>query len=264
MHHLFYSVLMLMLLTSCSKFNKLQKSTDLTLKANAGIEYYKKKDYYKASVLLDEVVPLLKGKGEAEEAQYYQAYTYYADKQYIMSSYYFKDFTETYPRSIHAEECAFLHAKSLYKDSPRHDLDQTNTIEAVKSFQIFANRYPKSTYLEEANKCTDELNKKLEVKAFENAKLFYKISNYKSAVVAFSNFLEKYPDSENSEEIAFLKIDAQYYLARNSVEGPKKKSRFQEAIEFYHEFIDKYPSSKYKRSAENIYDQCNLNITRLG
>lgn len=256
--------LLCLLLGACSDFNKLQKSDNVQLKVKRGIEYYKKKDYYKASVLLDEVVPLLKGREEAEDAQYYQAFTYFDDKQYVMSAYYFKEFGETYPRSERAEECGFMQAKSLYMDSPRYDLDQTNTFDALQVFQKFANKYPQSRFIEEANKLTDELNKKIEHKDYDNAKLFHKIKNYKSAVVTFSNFLEKYPDSEYSEEIAYLKIDAQYNLAKQSIEGVKQKNRFVEAIEFYHDFIDKYPSSRYKRVAENIYDYCTRQVSKIG
>jgi outer membrane protein assembly factor BamD len=263
--NLFFLILMAGVFSAgCSNFAKIQKSDNIVLKAQTGIEYYKKKNYYKASVLLDEVVPLMKGRAEAEDAQYYQAFTYYDDKQYVLSAYHFKEFCETYPRSPHVEECAFLYAKSLYKDSPNFDLDQTNTIEAIQAFQAFANKYPTSKYLFEANKTTDDLNKKLEVKDYENAKLFYRIGNYKSAIVAFSNFLEKYPVGDFSEEITFLKIEAQYNLAKVSVEGPKKRTRFLEAIEFYHDFIDKYPSSRFKKSAESIYDYCNRQVTREG
>ena len=253
--------LILILTASCSEFSKIQKSDSITQKLEAGIKYYKSKDYYKAATLLDEVVPLLKGKAEAEDAQYYQAMTYYDDKQYVMSAYYFKDFFETYPRSARAEECSFLHAKSLYKDSPRHDLDQTVTEEAIQAFQSFLTRYPQSTFLDEVNKLTDELNKKIEFKEYENAKLFFNIKNYKSAVVVFNNFLDKYPESEYGDEIAYNRIMAQFHLAKFSVEGLKKKNRFLDTIEFYQSFIDKYPNSRYKKAAESIYDICNRFIS---
>ncbi len=250
-----------LLATSCSKFSKIQKSDSVSKKLEAGIAYYNKKDYYKAATLLDEIVPLLKGKQEAEDAQYYQAMTYFQDKQYVMSAYYFKDFNETYPRSARAEECAFLHAKSLYFDSPRHDLDQTTTLEALTALQSFANRYPSSTFLQEVNTLSDELNEKIEFKDYENAKLFYNIKNYKAAVVTFNNFLDKYPESEYGEEIAYLRIQSQFQLAKQSVEGIKKKNRYLDTIEYYHNFIDRYPNTKFKKPAEVIYDLCNKFIS---
>ncbi len=233
------------------------------MKLKMAITYYEKKNWYRASVLLDDIVPLLKGREEVEKAQYYQAYTYYNDKQYIMGSYYFKEFVETYPRSPFTEECTFLQAKSAYKNSPEYNLDQTPTLEAVAAMQSFVNTYPTSTYLPEANQITDELNKKLELKAYENANLFYKIGNFKSAVVTFTEFMEKYPDSEYIEQVAFNKINAQFNLALLSVEGQKKKDRYYDTVEFYHNFIDKFPNSKYKKAAESIFDVCVKQISKF-
>ncbi|HEX8547334.1 MAG TPA: outer membrane protein assembly factor BamD [Cytophagaceae bacterium] len=260
--YIIFLALQLLVISSCSKFSKLQKSDDINAKLAAAIKYYEDEDYYKANVLFEEIVPLLKGRQEAEKAQYYQAYNYYKDKQYILSAYHFKDFIETYPRSEYTEECSFLHAKSLYNDSPVFELDQTNTDAALVALQRFTNNYPKSTYLEEANRITDELNKKIELKTYENAKVFHKIGNHKSAVVTLTSFQEKYPESVYGEEVAYLKLDAQFRLAILSVEGAKKKERYYDAIEFYHNFIDKYPESKYKRVGQTIYDQCLKQIAK--
>lgn len=255
--------LLLCFLGSCSKFNKLVKSSDVNKKLEAAIEFYNKKDYYKAAILLDEITPLLKGKEEGETAQYYQAYTYYDDKQYIMSGYYFKEFYEAYPRSDKAEQCYFMYAKSLYQDSPQYNLDQENTIGALKGLQSFANKFPESKYMEEANKITEELNKKLEFKDYNNSKLYYKIRNYKSAVISLENFLEKYPESNFHEEMMYLKFKSQYDLAGKSVEGKIKTDRYLDAIQYYLEFVDKHPKSKYIKTAESAYATSKAEVSKI-
>lgn len=259
----FFILLFIVVLSSCGKFSKIQKSEDLTMKLEAAIKYHEKEDYYKANVLFEEIVPLLKGKQEAEKAQFFQAMNYYKDKQFILSAYHFKDFYETYPRSEYAEEAMFLNTKSLYKDSPVYELDQTSTFEALQALQSFVNAYPKSKFLDEANTMTDVLNKKLEYKAYSNAKIYHKIGNYKSAVVALENFLDQYPESEYGDEVAYLKVDSQFQLAKLSVDGPKKKDRFYDTIEYYHNFVDKFPNSKYKRAAEDIYDSASKEIAKF-
>jgi outer membrane protein assembly factor BamD len=160
-----------------------------------------------------------------------------------------------------------MFAKALYKDSPEHNLDQTNSYDAIRAVQRFASKYPRSGYMEEANKIMDLLNTKLEKKEYENAKLYYKLSeyntaNYKAAVLAFDNFLHKYPYSSNAEEIAFLKVNAQYNLAKYSAHN-KQRERYFEAIDYYHNFIDKYPNSKNKKEAEVIYEDCLKKIEQL-
>jgi outer membrane protein assembly factor BamD len=274
--NVFLLMLSLLPLISCSDFSKIQKSGTINEKYEAAIKYYDKKDYYKANLLLEEILPNIKGQAGVEKGLYYFAYTHYYGKQYIMSAFYFKEFYQTYPRSEFAEESMFMHAKSLYNDSPSYDLDQTNTTDAMRAIQTFANRYPASSHMEEINKMSDDLRKKLEVKAYENAKLYYKLGTYnpilfKSAVIAFNNFQISYPDSQFNEEVSFLRVESQYSLAKGSFEfvykqGNKvhlKKDRLYEAIEFYHNFIDKYPESKYKKAADNMYQDCQLQLSKL-
>lgn len=248
--------------TGCSKFSKLQKSGDLDTKLKAAIEYYEKEDYYKAGTLLEEILPLVRGRAEAEKATFYLAYTHFKQKEYIMSSYYFKEFYQTYPRSEQAEEATFMHAKSMYMDSPQYNLDQTNTEGAVKYLQEYANKYPTGKFMEETNKLLDELGAKLRLKSYENSKLYFKTHNYKSAVVAVKSFIDTYPDSEFTEEMYFVRFESQYFLAKNSIEH-KQLERYYEAIDFYHNFVDKYPNSKYIKEAEVMYEDCQLKIKEL-
>jgi outer membrane protein assembly factor BamD len=253
---------LLIFLSSCGEFQRIQKSSDVNKKLEAAFKYYEKKDNYKANVLLEEIMPLLKGRPEAEKAQFVFANTYFNDKQYILSSYYFKDLYETYPRSEYAEQSMYMHVKSLYMDSPSYKLDQSNTEEALQAIQMFSVRYPQSPYMEEINQMTDELNAKTEYKAFENARLYYKIGVYKSAVVSLGTFLDRYPSGKYSEEALFTQFQAQYNLAKNSVLRLQKE-RYNTALEFYYEFIDKYPDSKFKKDAEDLYDKITERLKNL-
>jgi outer membrane protein assembly factor BamD len=257
----------ILFIASCSKFEKIRRSEDQKVKLEGAYRYYEEKEYYKAGVLLDEVVPLMKGQEGVEKASFTRAMSFFYQKDYIMSAYYFKDLFDTYPRSEYAEESLFMAAKSLYNDSPRYNLDQTSTHDALRALQKFANRYPKSRFITEANQITDELNKKLEVKAFENAKLYYHLGKnnsfqYKSAVVALGTFQRIYANSEFAEEAAFLLIDSQYKLALASI-TVKQKERYLEAIEFYQNFIDKYPNGKFKKEAEEVYQQSLQKLEKL-
>ncbi len=258
-----YIILFLLLVIySCSKFNRAQKSNDIEYKYKTAAEFYEKKDYYRAGVLFEELIPLIRGTEQAEKTQLSYAYCQYYQGQLTMSSYYFKKFSETFPRSEFAEEAFFMHCKSLYLDSPGSTLDQTNTFEALSSLQSFFNKYPKSKYLEECNNMVDQGRRKLETKAFDNARLFHKIGDFKAAVVCYNNFKRDYPDSNLNEEASFYKIQAQYSLSKISVET-KKKERFQETMSFYEYFIDTYPKSKFLRQAEMIYSNCQEQVNLL-
>ena len=108
----------------------------------------------------------------------------------------------------------------------------------------------------------DDLSAKLDKKAFESARLYYKVRNYKSAVVALTNFLRENASSPFSEEASYLRIDAQYRYALDSVPN-KQQERFTEAVDFYQAFIDQYPDSRFLRSAEQVYTSTQSELEKI-
>ncbi len=255
------------LLVSCSSFNKLQKTGTDDQKYKAALQYYEKKDWYHAGLLFEELIPVLKGSTESEMAQFYYAYTQFRQQQYLLSSTLFKKFYETFARSEHAQEAMYMYAYSLYKDAPDYNLDQSNTLTATSALQDFINNYPDSQYRDDATKMILDLRQKLERKAYEKAKLYYRtsgfnIASYKSSVISINNFQRDFPDSQYNEELAFLKVDAEYSLAKNSLET-KQKERYQETMNYYQGFVDRYPGSRYLKQAEKMFESSQKEIDRL-
>jgi outer membrane protein assembly factor BamD len=257
----FSSILLLitavLIISSCSKFNRLQKTGTDTEKYDAAINYYKKGEFYKAGILFEELIPLLKGSSESEMAQFYNAYCQFQQGQYSTSQMYFKRFYDTYARSDYAQEALYMHAFSLYKDSSPFNLDQTSTFTAISAMQDFINTYPESAFREECTRYILELRAKLEKKAYEKAKLYYKVSDYnpmslKSAVISIDNFRKDFPDSKYNEELSYLKVGAQFNLAENSFDF-KQKERYADVVKFYQELVDKFPQGNYVRDAEKMY-----------
>ncbi|GAB3946541.1 hypothetical protein GCM10028805_17230 [Spirosoma harenae] len=255
------------LLGACSPFAKLQKNGNDDQKYKGALEYYAKKDWYRAGLLFEELIPVLKGSNESEMAQFYYAYTQFHQSQYLLSATLFKKFYETFARSDYAQEAMYMYAFSLYKDTPAFNLDQSNTLTATSALQDFINAYPDSKYREDATKEIIELRGKLEKKAYEKALLYYKtsgfnIASYKSAVIAINNFQKEFPDSEYNEELAFKKVDAEFSLAQNSLES-KQKERYLEAISYHQAFVDRYPKSKYLSQSEKMYETSQKEVERL-
>jgi len=238
--------------TSCkSNFEKLRLSTDIGRKYQEAIKLYNKKEYSKALVLFEDLVQRYRGRSEAEDLYYYFAYTNYQLKDYLSARYHFKTFSDTYPNSPKAEECRFLTAYCYYLDSPNFSLDQDNTLRAIESLQLFINIYPKSDRVAEASKLILDLRDKLERKSYENAKLFLDIGDYQAAVIAFRNSTKDYPDTKFAEEMDFLIVKSQYLYAKNSLEI-KQEDRYNEAVEEYERFVEKYPKSAFLKEAEEL------------
>jgi outer membrane protein assembly factor BamD len=247
-----FLIFTLLVTVSCSKFRKIEKSEDWRVKYEGGLNYYSKKDYYRASILFDQILPIVRGLPEGEKVQFYLAYCQYYDKLYLLAAEHFKTFYETYGRSPYAEEGRFMYAYSLFQSSPGANLDQTSSIDAMAAMQEFLNRYPSSKFREKAIEIIFTTQEKLEKKGFENAKQYYRMRSYKAAIVALNNFKNNYPDSKFLEEAYFLVIDSEFKIAEKSVYA-RQAERYKEVIEHYQEFLDKYPNSKFLKDAEEMY-----------
>jgi outer membrane protein assembly factor BamD len=82
------------LLASCSKFGRLQKSDNIDLKREGAYSYYDKKDFFRASTLLESIIPLLKGTENAEKAEFIYAMCQYELRLLESASFYFDYFLE--------------------------------------------------------------------------------------------------------------------------------------------------------------------------
>ncbi len=248
----FLFVLILVIGVSCGKFRKIEKSQDWRIKYDAALNYYNQKEYYKASVLFEQIIPIVRGLPEGEKVQFYLAYCQYYDKLYLLASEQFKTFYETYGRSSMAEEARYMYAYSLYKSSPKDNLDQTSSIDAMAAMQEFLNRFSNSKFRDQAIDVIVTTQKKLERKGFDNAYQYYRMRQYKAAIVALNNFKNNFPDSEFLEEAYYLVIDAEFRLAEQSIVS-KQEERYKGVVEHYKEFVDKYPQSPFLREAEKLY-----------
>ena len=265
MQKLFVPLLIFTLLLGAgcsSKFRKIEKNPDWRVKYEGALNYYNKKDYYKASVLFEQVLPIVRGLPEGEKVQFYLAYCQYYEKLYLLASEQFKTFYETYGRSQLVEEARFMYAYSLYTSSPNANLDQSSSIQAMAAMQQFLNRYQESKFKDKAIDAIVNIQEKLEKKGFENARQYYKMRIYNAAIVALENFKKNFPDSHYQDEAQFLIISSQYKLAEKSIYS-KQEERYRNVIEFYKEMVDKFPNSPFIRDAERLYTDSMEKLTKF-
>jgi len=140
-------------------------------------------------------------------------------------------------------------------ESPRPELDQTETQKAIEAFNLFIVKFPESKYKDRALNLIKELHEKLVEKSYLSAKLYYDLEDYKAAIISLNNSLMEYPESKYREEIQYLLFKSKYLLALNSVES-KKTERFQEAVDEYYSFISEFPESRYKKEVQKLYNDC--------
>lgn len=240
-----------MLFASCSEFQKALKSEDIAVKFEIASKLYDAGKYDDAIRLIEQIAPSYRGKPQAEKLFYMFSQSYYRTEQYYLAAYQFESFSSSYPKSEKIEEASFLGAKCFSKLSPIYSLDQVDTFKAIEKLQAFIDTYPSSTYTPEANKTLRELNEKIELKVFENAKQYNTIMDYKSAMVALDNFISDYPGTPYKEDALFYKFDSAYQLGINSVVY-KMEERLNVAKTAYSNLIKFKPDTKHKKTADDM------------
>ena len=242
------------LLASCGGMNKVLKNHDPNYKLRIAEQYFAKKKYNKAQVLYEDVMPYFKTEKVFEDIYYKYAYCAYYQQDYMNAENLFKSFLEIFPNSVKAEEVDYMRAYCYYKQSPKPELDQTNTIKAIGMMQTFINTHPGSSHNKEANDIIDVCRVKLETKGYKSARLYYDLGQFRAAGVSFATLLNDYPESDRGDEYKLMIIKSYYRYAELSVEE-KKPERFEQVVTECNEFVDRFPDSKLRKEAENFLHQ---------
>jgi outer membrane protein assembly factor BamD len=206
-------------------------------------KYYIQKKYNFAQQLYEELFPIFKGDPKFEDIFYKYAYCSYYLKDWMQAENLFKQFVEVFPSSPKAEEMEYMRAYTYYKQSPKMELDQTNTEKAIGLMQTFINTHPGSPKIKEATEIIDQLRTKLEAKSFHNAQLYYNMGHFRAAAIAYTSLMNDFPDSEKSDEYKLQVIKSYYLYADNSI-ADKKAARFEQVVTECNDFTDRFPESK--------------------
>jgi outer membrane protein assembly factor BamD len=239
--------------SSCGGYEKLLKSSDYRLKFTKALEYYENGEYVRSANLFDQITAVYRGTTKADTVFYYQAKSYFMQRDYILSAHHFKNLGFNFPNSVYAEEADFMYAYCNYKLSPKPSLDQDNSIKAISYFQLFMIKYPDSDRIDEAKVYVDEMKNKLVQKSYLSAKLYYNLEDYRASIIALQNSLNDFPDTEHREELMFLLLRSNFLLAENSI-IQRQKERYQDTVDEYYSFVGEFPESRYRREADRIYD----------
>jgi outer membrane protein assembly factor BamD len=250
------------ILSGCHGINKILKSTDPNYKLRMAEQYYVKKNYNYAQQLFEDVMPFFKTGKEFEDIYYKYAYCAYNQGDYTNAENLFKTFLEIFPNSSKSEEIDFMRAYTFYKRSPKPQLDQTNTIKTIGMMQTFINTHPGSERNKEAASIIDVCRGKLEKKDFESAQLYYNMSQFRAAGVAFSSLLSTYPESERADQYKLMIIKSYYRFAELSIEE-KKTERFEQVVTECNDFLDRYPQSKLLKEVEHYLSLSQNNVKNL-
>ena len=240
-------------LSSCkSQYEILLNSNDVDLKYEAAFQYYNEAKYTKAAALFESMSVLTSGTERDDTVQYYWGLSNYKAKDYVVAETNFQNFIESYPRSPFASEARFLRLDCLYRSTLRYELDQAPTYRAMNAISEYMLEYPEATNLDICQDMMDDLNERLDTKAFEAARLYYKMEDYIASRVTFRNILKDDAETMYREDILYYIAMSSYKYAQLSV-VQKQKDRYMTFVDDYLNFIGEYPDSGYRRELDAIY-----------
>ena len=194
------------LMTGCAtEYTTVLKSVDNTYKYEYAKQAFASGKFQQAVTLLEELVTLQKGRGNAQESLYMLAMAQYCNRDYDAASATFRKYFQSYSKGEYAEQASFHIGQSLFQSMPDPRLDQSATIGAINAFQSFIDYYPDSPLREQAQKQLFILQDNLVMKEYLSAQLYYNLggyfgninanteSNYESCIITAQNALKTYP-----------------------------------------------------------------------
>ncbi|MDD2538802.1 MAG: outer membrane protein assembly factor BamD [Bacteroidales bacterium] len=259
---LLLTVLFLSVATSCvNQYETLLRSTDYDLKFRKAIEYFEARKYSRTQPILEQLQMVYRGTTRDDTLQYYLGLSNYHLNDFVTAEDNFKQFVEIFPRSPFTKTARFLRLDCLFQNTYRYELDQQPSHVAIAAIEEFLYDYPGNEYTEVCRTMLDDLYNRLDRKAYESAKLYYTIEDYKAATHALKETLKDNPESSYREDILYYIVAANYHYANNSIPALQRE-RFLNLIDEYYNFISEYPDSRYRREMDTMFKRAQQFTTR--
>ena len=251
-------------LMSCkSEYEMLLNSNDTDAKYEAAFRYFNDGKFSRASSMFESLSVLTNGTERDDTVRYYWGLSNYKFKDYYTAETNFEQFLTSYPRSPFASEATYLRLDCLYRQTLRYELDQTPTYKAINEISAYILEYPSNTHMQECRDMLIELNERLDRKAYENAKLYYKMEDYLASRVAFKNVLKDDAENIYREDILYYIAMSSYKYAHESVPA-KQKERYLSFVDDYLNFIGELPESNYRKELDAVYNRAQRALGRHG
>ena len=238
---------------SCkSQYELLLSSNDADAKYDGAFQYFDEGKYSKAAALFESLSVLTNGTERDDTVRYYWGLSNYKYKDYYTAETNFTQFIESYPRSPFTSEARYLRLDCLYRSTLRWELDQTPTYRTIDAISEYILDFPDNQNMARCREMLEELNERLDKKAYEAAKLYYKMEDYLAARIAFRNVLKDDSDNMFREDILYHIAMSSYKYASLSYEH-LQKDRYLTFVDDYLNFIGEIPESRYRRELDAVY-----------
>ncbi|MDD2594447.1 MAG: outer membrane protein assembly factor BamD [Bacteroidales bacterium] len=250
-------VLLLSVLASVScktQYDLLLEGNDVDAKYQAAFKLFEAKKYLKAAEMFESLSLATKGTAQDDTVQFYWGYSNYKYGDYTIAENNLSQFIQVFPVSPFTEYAKYLRIDCLYRGTYRYELDQMPTYKALSVINEFIVENPQSEYVPRCREMVDNLNERLEMKAYKSAYLYYHMEDYLAAHYALKNVLKDNANNRYREEILYYTALSAYKYALLSVQT-KQRERYLTFIDDYYNIVSEYPESQYKQELDGLYEK---------
>jgi outer membrane protein assembly factor BamD len=123
--------------------------------------------------------------------------------------------------------------------------------------------FPENENMQTCKDMLLELGERLDKKAYEAAKLYYKMEDYLASRVAFRNVLKDDAENIYREDILYYIAMSSYKYALLSVPA-KQKERYLAFVDDYYNFVGEIPESHYRKELDVVYAKAQKALGKHG
>lgn len=234
------AILQLFAILSCSSTKEVE-TIPVEERFQRAKALYDDGDYLEAITEFKIIATQYQGSEYSDDAQFYLAESRFNRGEYILAAAEYDNLARTMPSSPFAALSRYKKGLSNYLLSPKSQLDQKYTRQAIDDFQTYIEYSPHDTLVRDAEAKIDELTNKLAQKIFEAGKLYYRLEYYRAGIAYFDKVISEYNDRGFTDAAMLWKAKCQnerrdYAAAENTLS----------------ELLAKYPNTELKDEVKTL------------
>lgn len=205
-----------------------------------GVEAFERGRWQRAIDALQRFLFQDPGNEKADSAQFLIGESYFNQDQYLTAASEYLRLAQTRPAGPLADDARYRACLAYYGLSPRPELDQEYTQEAIDQCRSVTLLYPGSPFASEAADRTQELTDKLARKYYLNAEYYFKRRAYDSALIYLEHLVRTYPGASIEPEALLMLYETYQWLGYR-----------QEAEQTRERLLSGYPESPQAREVRD-------------
>jgi outer membrane protein assembly factor BamD len=185
-------VLSVILLVSACSSTEVSDTPTAEERFALGMEEYQEENWLEAINEFEIIRLQYPGSAVADSARYYTGLSRFNREEYLLASYEFNKLIVGGRARDLAADAYYMYAQCYYEMSPKMQLDQTATERAIDALQSFVEAYPTHPKAGGVERQVLDLVNKLAEKEYSTGVLYEKMENRSAALIYYSTVTDRY------------------------------------------------------------------------